>query len=478
MEEVMRWFGMMLGLLGGVGCATATRGLATQYNPETGRYETPTHEVVYQVPAEDAMMTARYILEESRYDVMEKEGGLEMFSSFIPEAIPPERYYIQGKRLGPRQALVRVFRIRYTQEGGGYTAEVTGRSSEHLSVPGAFTNIPGLEGYRPAHGYRDLGIEQELQELLEMAPALELVGGNPPVPIRSVVMESWGEKDGTTATSTAPACDAPVAGASSLFSAGGVLLVADPLGTQEVPSAALRMLCEASAQELPVTLALSIPVSEQPLLERYLASDGDSAAVQELLSGSAFWRRAYQDGRSSRAMLWLVEQARRLRVSGKDVGVAAIDSDNANGNEREAQMAQHLLNAQSKRPQAWTLVLTGSVHARTTEVSWDGDLEPMGSRVARALPAVRALDVGFQRGTQFACRYSVWDEEVECNVFGISPTLEARQSSKQAVGLQLFTSPQPHGFHGRLYLGALSASPPALQVPRQDTPVDSVPATK
>ncbi|QDE67053.1 hypothetical protein BHS09_08535 [Myxococcus xanthus] len=474
----MRRFGMMLGLLWGVGCATATRGIATQYNPETGRYETPTHEVVYQVPAEDAMMTARYILEKSRYDVMEKEGGLEMYSSFIPDVIPPERYYIQGKRLGPRQALVRVFRIRYTQEGGGYTAEVPGQSGVHLSVPGAFSNIPGLEGYRPAHGYRDLGIEQKLLERLEMAPALELVGGNSPVPIRSVVMESWGEKGGTTATSTAPACGVPVAGASSLFSAGGVLLVADPLGTQEVPSAALRMLCEASAQELPVTLALSIPVSEQPLLDSYLASDGDSAAVQELLSGSAFWRRAYQDGRSSRAMLWLVEQARRLRVSGKDVDVAAIDSDSAHGNEREAQMAQHLLNAQSKRPQAWTLVLTGSVHARTTEVSWDGDFEPMGSRVVRALPSVRALDVGFQRGTQFACRYSVWDEELECNVFGISPTIEARQSSKQAVGLQLFTSHQPHGFHGRLYLGALSASPPALHAPRQDTTVDPVPATK
>ncbi|WP_240358994.1 hypothetical protein [Pyxidicoccus trucidator] len=477
----MRRLGMMLGLLGCVGCATATRGIATQYNPETGRYETPTREVVYQVPAEDAMMTARYILEKNRYDVMEKEGGLEMFSSFIPDVVPPERYYIQGERLGPRQALVRVFRIRYTQEGS-FAAEASGRSSEQLSVsvsvPDAFTNVPGLEGYRPAHGFRDMGIEQKLLERLEMAPALELVGGNPPVPIRSVVMESWGEEGGTPATSTAPACGAPVEGASSLFSAGGVLLVADPLGTQEVPFAALRMVCEATAQELPVTLALSIPVSEQPLLERYLASDGDSAAVQELLAGSAFWRRTYQDGRSSRAMLWLVEQARRLRVSGKDVAVAAIDSDKAHGNEREAQLAQHLLNAQSKRPQAWTLVLTGSVHARTTEVSWDGDLEPMGSRVAHALPSVRALDVGFQRGTQFACRYSVWDEEVECNVFGISPTLEARQSSKQAAGLNLFTSQQPHGFHGRLYLGSLTASPPALQASRQATTVNPVPATK
>ncbi|NTX66779.1 hypothetical protein HUA74_39635 [Myxococcus sp. CA051A] len=478
----MRRLGMVLGLLGCVGCATLTRGIDTQYNPETGRYETPTHELVYQVPVEDALMTVRYLLEKDHYDVMEKEGGLELFSSFIPEVFPPERYYIKGERLGPRQALVRVFRLRYSAEGGGSSAEVSGRTRDQLSVPAmseAFNNIPGLEGYRPAHGYRDMSVEQKLLERLEMAPALELVDGNPPVPLRSVVMESAGEEGGAPVAAIAPACGAPVEGASSLFAAGGVLLVADPLGTQEVPSAALRMLCEATAQALPVTLALSIPVSEQPLLERYLASDGASSAVQDLLSGSAFWRRAYQDGRSSRAMLWLVEQARRLRVSGKDVAVAAIDADRAQGNEREAQMAQHLLNAQSKRPQSWTLVLAGSVHARTTEVNWDGDFEPMGVRVARALPSsVRALDVGFQRGTQFVCRYDVWDEDVECNVFGISPTLEARQASTQAAGLKLFTAQQPHGFHGRLYLGALTASPPGLQAPRRPTPVNPVPATK
>ncbi|MFP2956374.1 hypothetical protein ACLEPN_00715 [Myxococcus sp. 1LA] len=96
----------------------------------------------------------------------------------------------------------------------------------------------------------------------------------------------------------------------------------------------------------------------------------------------------------------------------------------------------------------------------------------------RALPSVRALDVGFQRGTQFACRYNVWNEEVACNVFGISPTLEAWQSSKQAAGLKRFTSQEPHGFHGRLYLGSLTASPPALMAPREVTTVNNAPATQ
>ncbi|AGC42270.1 hypothetical protein MYSTI_00921 [Myxococcus stipitatus DSM 14675] len=467
----MRRFGMVLGLLGCMGCSVFSRGLSTQYNPETGQYETPTHEVIYLAPLEDAMMTARTLLTEKlRLDVLEREQGTVMFSSFIPDVVPPERYYIKGERLGPRQALVRIFRLRYTHMSGVGTQaadRVSGQAPLMDLRPLAddLKNAPRLEGYEPAVGYRDLSLEQELLARLEMAPALELVSGNPPVSIRSVVME--GDEGAETPAALPPECGARIEGAASLFSAGGVLLVADPLGTKEVPSAMMRMVCEATSQGLPVTLALSIPVSEQPLLERYLQSNGDSTAVQELLTGSAFWRRTYQDGRSSSAMLWLVEQTRRLRASGKDVVLSAIDADKAQGNEREAQLAAHLLAAQAARPQAWTLALTGSVHARTTEVNWDGDLQPMGARVARALPsAVRALDVGFQRGSQFSCRYNVW-EDVECNVFGISPTLEARQSSKQAAGLQLFSTPQPHGFQGRLYLGALSASPPALQPQRQ-----------
>ncbi|QSQ11087.1 hypothetical protein [Myxococcus landrumensis] len=500
----MRRFGWMLGLMGCVGCTTVTRGLATQYNPETGEYEKPKQEVVYLVPVEEAMMTARRILEEDeRFDVMEKDGGLELISSLREPGQNKdglrnlERYYIKGQRLGPRQSLVRVFRLSYSEMENLVEKPTESRGLEsfadrappirsagpavHVARESVFTKdplagAPKMEGFRLARGYRDLDIEQKLLAQLEMAPALELVGGNPPGPMRSMVMEGWGE-DEATAAAAPPECGAPLDGASSLFAAGGVLLVADPLGTQEVPAVTLRMMCEATSQGLPVTLALSFPASEQPMLARYLASTGKSTDAQELLSGSTFWRRTYQDGRSSRAMLWLLEQARRLRASGKDVAIAAIDSDKLQGNEREAQMAEHLLQAQAARPLAWTVALTGSVHARTTEVAWNGDLDPMGARVARMLPSVRSLDVSFQRGSQFVCRYSIWDE-VECNVFGISPSLEARQSAKQGEGLELYTAQKPDGFHGRLYLGSLNASPPALQAQPRATAMNQAPARK
>jgi len=493
----MRRYAVLLGLVCTTGCSTVSRGLGAVRDDETGEYETPKQETVYLVPVEDAMMMTRRILEEQRYDVLEKEGGLEMFTSAHEPgknrrgSRSMERYYIKGERVGPRQSLVRVFRLSYDesirvleippQAMGARDAALYADEEAHpfdanqvwktaptsnggrLMDGGAppFKDAPSIEGFQLVRGNRDVGIERTLLERLEMVPSLELVGGNTSVPAKSVMLEGWAEA-GETAPAPVADCGAPVDGAGPLMVQGQTLLLADPLGTRELPAAALRMLCEAASKGLPVTLALSLPVAEQPLLDTYLASAGSSQDAQEFLSGSSFWRRVHQDGRSSRAMLWLVEQARRLRASGKSVSLVAFDAEKATGNEREAQMARTLLDYRSKNPDTWMMVLAGGTHVRTASVGWDGDFEPLGMRLSKVLPSVRALDVGFARGTQFSCRYSVW-EDVECNVFAISPTNEARQPSTTAPGVKLYAEAAQDGFHGRLYVGALSASSPALQ---------------
>ncbi|NMO14683.1 hypothetical protein HPC49_19980 [Pyxidicoccus fallax] len=492
----MRRYAMWFGLLCMTGCSTVSRGLGAERDPETGEYETPKQETVYLVPVEDAMMMTRRILEEERYDVLEKEGGLEMFTSAREPGKNTlgsrsfERYYIQGERVGPRQSLVRVFRLRYDESNRVLEIPpqvMTGREKDlyldedahpfdanqvYKSAPNmqglrqmakdaaAFQDAPGIEGFQLVRGNRDVGIERTLLKRLEMVPSLELVGGNTSIAAGSVILEGWVET-GEGEQAPAPECGSAVEGAASLMAQGQTLLLADPLGTRELPSAALRMLCEASAKGLPVTLAVSLPISEQKLLDAYLASGGTSHDAQELLRGSSFWRRVHQDGRSSRAMLWLVEQARRLRASGRSVSLVAFDAEKATGNEREAQMAQRLLDYRSQNPDAFLLVLAGGAHVRTTNAGRGGDFEPLGMRLAKTLPSVKALDVGFTRGTQFSCRYNVWDA-VECNVFAISPTKQARQASTVSPGVQLFAQPLEEGFHGRLYVGPLSASPPAL----------------
>lgn len=488
----------LVGLLG-VGCATARQDMA---NPLGG--EMPKTETVYRVPLDEAMMVARRIFEERRYDVFEREKGTELFTSAHEPAIHPpgaatwERYYVKGERLGPRETLVRVFRLRYEELSGAGTKSgaaneeadmvakagprpTSGPSMDRDGVTpnpqgtryihsdftqGPFAGAPQLEGFQVAQGFRDMEVEGVLLTRLERVPALEIVGGAAPAKDRSTVTEVVEEASAPSIEQPA-ACGEALRGAAPLLTKGGTLLVADPLGTRELPTAALQLLCDASAKGLPVALGLSLPAAEQPLLDEYLASAGQSADQEKLLTRGSFWRRTYQDGRGSRAVTWLIEQARRLRASGRAVSLVALDSDGASGNAREEEMAKHALAFRQKNPDAFLVALSGGVHVRTGGVGWDGSFEPFGARLSKALPGVRSLDVGFTRGTQFACRYNVW-EKVECNVFAISPTAETLQPPEVANGVQLFAQPSPEGFHGRLYVGALSASLPALKGAQQN----------
>ncbi len=489
----MRWSWMLLGGALSLGCAGMSRGLTQPVGAEL-----PTKETVYLVPLEEAMRMARTLLESQRFGVFEQENGTVLLTQAWEPGNRPrgaksfERYYVKGERLGPRQSIVRVFRLRYEEyalDNGGAAdnngmspreAETLARGiiqPSNLSTPTIgsppnpngirynqsefqplpFEGAPQLEGFKPAVGYRDLVIEGELLTRLERVPALEIVGGAASGPAQSLVMEA---EEGEASARPAE-CGEPLAGAEPLLARGGTVLVADPLGTREVPAQALRLLCAASAQG-PEALGLSLPSTEQRLLDAYLASEGRTSDVQTLLLHGAFWRRPYQDGRGSHATLWLIEQARRLRASGRAVSLVAIDSTGASGNAREEEMASNVLAFREKNADAWMLVLAGGVHVRTQGVAWDSDFEPLGARLVRARPGVKALDVGFERGTQFACRYNVW-EKVECNVFALSPAEEARQAPGTAPGVQLFAEPSQDGFHGRLHVGALTASPPALK---------------
>ncbi len=99
----MRLFAMWVGLLS-VGCAALTRPLGAVPGPETGEYGLPEKETVYLVPIEEAMRMTRRILDEQSYDVLEKEGGLEMFTSAHEPGKNPygsrilERYYSAAPR--------------------------------------------------------------------------------------------------------------------------------------------------------------------------------------------------------------------------------------------------------------------------------------------------------------------------------------------------------------------------------------------
>ncbi|WP_208719187.1 hypothetical protein [Corallococcus sicarius] len=469
----MRWL-WTLGFLG-MGCASLSRGLD---GDPVDTEPIPTVEKVFLVPLDEGLFATRRLLEEQRLDVFENNATNELFSASWEIGVNQrgnrvfERYLVRGEAVGPRQSVIRIFRLQYREAD---------QSVEVLAEPGSlgpglkgytqfetrnefsretFEGVPQMEGFKLRRGIRDLPQERKLLARLEMVPSLELVGGKASAPVRAVKVAGWE----AATPDAAPRCGEPLEGVAPLLAAGQTVLVADPLGTRQLPEAAARMLCDATEQKLPVALALSLPAVDQGVLDEYLASAGGDADLERLLVVSDFWRRVDQDGRSSAGILHLIEAARRLRAQGHAVSLVAFDSSTASGNAREEEMAKHLLAFRQEHPDAWLLVLAGDVHVRTGTVGWDAKYEPLGARLTKALPpaSVRALDTGFERGAHYGCRFNVW-QQVDCDVHGINPTAEVRQEPGAPRKVTLFAGPSETGFHGRLYLGKLSASLPVIQ---------------
>src|SRR5688500_6428980 len=154
----------------------------------------------------------------------------------------------------------------------------------------------------------------------------------------------------------APACTGLAAPADWLRE--GPLLVGEIHGTEETPRLALSFACHAAPGGKRVQLGLEHPRGDDASLQQFLR-EGDGAT---LLAGD-FWTRAYQDGRSSRAFVSMLEEVRRLRAAGLELEVFAFDVDGAVP-DRDLAMAERI-------HQRWRshggpmVILVGNLHART-----------------------------------------------------------------------------------------------------------------
>jgi erythromycin esterase-like protein len=220
-------------------------------------------------------------------------------------------------------------------------------------------------------------------------------------------------------------------------------------GTRETPALAGDLVAH-YAKRGPVILALEIDHGQQPVLARYLASDGGADARAQMLAGS-HWRDAMHDGRDSAAMFQLVERVRVLRKGGAPVGVLAFDPSLRDMDARNAGMARILRRAAALAPRARLVVLTGNVHAMThpQEMFLDGrriTLVTAGRALADLAPV--SIDIRGASGEFWACRQSCAKQPVA------SPrTLPAPSLERNAPG---------SGWDYTLVLPRLTASPPAI----------------
>lgn len=234
-----------------------------------------------------------------------------------------------------------------------------------------------------------------------------------------------------------------------------IILVGEIHGTREYPALAARLACAALDGGRPVTLALEFPQTEEARLAAYMASSGGEAARNALTAGSRFWEKV-RDGRSSMAMLALVEQARRWREQGLPVELVAIDKAPGAPGTRDEHMAARIRRAAVAAPEMLVLALTGNMHSRLVPLS-DAEMASLPVRIDTPM-GVLLRDLGpasigspLTRGASFSCM-------PDCRVHG-----EDEAGPALAVPV-IARAPQRSGPYTHVVeLGRTSASLPALK---------------
>ncbi|OJT23246.1 hypothetical protein BO221_20490 [Archangium sp. Cb G35] len=467
-------------LVGGLmGCASR-QGILRLEHQEEAVYEHPLEEVW---PAAQAWVRdgGFHYREDAANFVLQTEWREEFPGSTV--AGYWHRYTLIGKREGPARSRVWIIRSSRSPEGAPvYDVkqpewEVSRLPDpSHEGLPGGALRLEEFDVRTPGdeprlrfvpqqsvagvvlstdsvgasgellRGARDFGMEWVMKE--RIAPGLD-------------ARKQGQEGRALAATKQEPGndvsleCGMAIIGLTGKVAKGQVMLLGELHGTREVPRFVALSTCQAASRGIPVTVGLEMPVENQERVRRFIASAG-TEHDRALLMESPFWRSPYPDGRSSEAVAQLLEQLRWLRAQGLDVEVFVFDHPELQGEVREAAMARTVLSQVEAGPERFFLISTGNVHPRTRPgLPWDLGYRPMGYMLARSVPSLVSLDVAFDSGTAWICSVG---ETLECGERSTKG-----QDNGDRYFVSFFDQPSEAGFHGVFYVGAVSASPPAVR---------------
>jgi len=451
----------------------------------------PRYEHVYLKPLEEALAETRRLLAERGYGFEPAEDESVLLTTWQQPQNPDEqwgnqsqyRYLVSGLRVGPRQSVIRIYRMWRT---------VISNNSEQRPNLYKFMQyeFAGIEAQdrnslekanrdrETTTGRRDLPMEKELTTRLESGAGIEVVARNvTPEPDRPQLrepefyLERW-KQEGTAQPEVVQPCPQEVRGLTPLLKPGLAILIGEQLGSREAPAVVGDMVCQASAAGLPVVLGLSIPRTEQERINRYLASPGAPSDQDELLRG-LFWRRPYQDGRSSRAIMDLIDRVRSLRNYGLFITLVAYDTEEAIGSQRDSLLAKVWEERRKAHPDELFVILAGNTHTRTVQgTQWDPDFVPMAKRLAGSAPSMLALDLSYAQGKRWGCDLNR-DAKLVCTVVGATPSERVAAPPGQTPYVKLLTERSAEGYHGLLYVGTLSPSLPATALEGHELPPSS-----
>lgn len=235
-----------------------------------------------------------------------------------------------------------------------------------------------------------------------------------------------------------------------------ILLFGEPHGSAEIPSLFGDAVCASLAAGLSTTVGLELQAADDAFIQRYIASEG-TAADREALLSAAYWRGA-QDGRTSVAMVDLIERLRAMKAAGQPITVISFQPIGRQGvpqNYYEIEMAAFWAKALSQEDgaRAKLLILTGSVHANKTEIVRFG-LRPAASH----LPADEVISLGLEPegGESWGCNrdrcgpLSVATGDTQTRSVQIRPIANGAFDGTYAVGAPLTVSPPAVGADQRV----------------------------
>jgi hypothetical protein len=156
-------------------------------------------------------------------------------------------------------------------------------------------------------------------------------------------------------------------------------------GTSESPALFRDLVCSATSSKRPVVVGIERSTGEQAATDTFLSPAHHQAARQALLAERG-WSNC--DGRSSRAMLTLLESLRALKLKGRISEVVAF-ADSRPGESPaagEQRMASALIAVSDRHPGALLLALVGNLHASKKLIDGFGSFPLM----AMLLPAAES----------------------------------------------------------------------------------------
>ncbi|MFL0671621.1 MAG: hypothetical protein ACJLS3_09455 [Erythrobacter sp.] len=251
-------------------------------------------------------------------------------------------------------------------------------------------------------------------------------------------------------------------------------------GTNEAPGFVANLLCAEAARGQRLLLAVEHGAIYNPAWQAAWALPHDDfrAALPDL-----GWRRR-EDGVASEAMLALVLGAHALKQQGARVDIVAFNgarddaqkarfADLPGQGPHEAAQAENIADAAARKDYDRVIVLVGSLHAEIAPVTVGNPaaaFAPMAMRLA-GYGSVISLDMQHAGGTSWSCRTRpdvtlnpgepVTDEMIRCAAYAHKP--DASHSRPPFIDISQTAAKASGGrYHGVFWVGAITASPPAL----------------